>query len=204
MFGPFRPRYLGAGLLLLAACVGCSHRQQCTDCQQAYMPVYGNGPYQVSSSPISAHPTPAPISVNPPRAEAPKILPPTAELHDLPPVTQAPQPAMKSVSARVDDSTPRRSFADITARPEFAHAPDYSWMVGQLQYVHGRKAWRLRYASVDEEERYGGSVTLEGCDHLMDQYRSGQLVRVQGKLADPESRHPSPGFIVADIRPEGN
>src|SRR5262249_19173803 len=40
----------------------------------------------------------------------------------------------------------------------YGHAPDYHWLIGELQ--QWRKEWRLRYAPIDEEDTYGGTVTL--------------------------------------------
>ena len=91
---------------------------------------------------------------------------------------------------------PRRTFTDITAHPAFGHAPDYSWLVGSLDYIKSRQAWCLRYASVDEDDRYGGTVTLVD-PGPMTGYRSGQLVRVKGEMVD----RPVPGYRVRALTP---
>ena len=44
-----------------------------------------------------------------------------------------------------------------------------------------RKTWRLRYAAVDQEDRYGGVVILEGGAELS-RLRDGKHVRVTGQL----------------------
>jgi hypothetical protein len=124
---------------------------------------------------------------------------PKQEADTLPPPPKEVLPA----ACKEDDSVRRRSFADITAKPGFGHAPDYCWLVGELQYVHVRKAWRLRYASVDEEDRYGGSVTLVEMGS-MDNYSNGQMVRVEGQLLDSESREPSPMYRVRSMQTVGN
>ena len=93
-------------------------------------------------------------------------------------------------------SVPRRTFTDITAHPAFGHAPDYSWLVGSLDYIKSRQAWCLRYASVDEDDRYGGTVTLVD-PGPMTGYRSGQLVRVKGEMVD----RPVPGYRVRALTP---
>jgi hypothetical protein len=85
-----------------------------------------------------------------------------------------------------DATVPRRSFADITAKPGYAHAPDYSWIAGELQYIHAKNVWRVRYASVDEEDRYGGGVTLLSTGPMTD-YKDGQIVRVVGQVAQETS-----------------
>ncbi len=97
-----------------------------------------------------------------------------------------------------DEAAKRRSFADITAKPCYDHDPDYRWLQGELQFVHARNAWRLRYASVDEEDRYGGSVTLSEVGS-MSSYSNGQFVRVEGCMENPESKEPSPAYRVTSI-----
>jgi hypothetical protein len=93
---------------------------------------------------------------------------------------------------------PRRSFADITAKPEFGRAPDYSWLTGELSYLPQKQQWRLRFAAIDEEDKYGGSVTLDARIELQS-YQSGQLVRVEGAMLDPESREVAPKYRVKEI-----
>src|SRR5262249_2401425 len=72
---------------------------------------------------------------------------------------------------------PRRSFVDLTAQPWFKHAPDYSWLVGQLHHSKSENCWRLRYASLDENDPYDGEVTLTDCDAMKDLH-DGQAVKV--------------------------
>jgi hypothetical protein len=70
---------------------------------------------------------------------------------------------------------------DVTAAPCFGHAPDYSWLSGQVEYSRLSMGWRLRYASVDEEDRYGGSVTLSE-NRDLDRLKDGQYILVRGHL----------------------
>lgn len=61
-------------------------------------------------------------------------------------------------------------------------ADDYTWITGQLFYVHvdgGR--WVLRYASVEQEDKYGGSVVLAPAVDMKN-YREGDLVSVNGEV----------------------
>lgn len=111
-------------------------------------------------------------------------------------------PAVQPVKFRVgeDEEAKRRSFADITAKPCYDHDPDYRWLQGELQFMHVRNAWRLRYASVDEEDRYGGSVTLTEVG-TMAEYSNGQFVRVEGCIVNAESKDPSPEYRVTSIKP---
>jgi hypothetical protein len=99
-----------------------------------------------------------------------------------------------------DDLSKRRSYRDITAHPCFSHAEDYTWLCGQLDYVTVCQAWRLRYASVEDDDRYGGAVTLIETGP-MDGFKSGQLVRVEGQLLNPDNRDPKTLYRVRSIQP---
>ncbi len=75
---------------------------------------------------------------------------------------------------------------NLTVRKEFANkigaAEDYSWITGQLFYIHadgGR--WVLRYAGVDQEDKYGGSVVLKPATDMKN-FREGDLVSVNGEV----------------------
>lgn len=64
------------------------------------------------------------------------------------------------------------------------HEHDYSWITGYLYYVHtngGR--WVLRYASLDQVDRFGGSVVLALAVEMKN-YREGDLVCVHGEVLD--------------------
>ena len=80
---------------------------------------------------------------------------------------------------------------DITAAPCFGHSPDYSWVCGQVEYSRVGKEWRLRYASVDETDRFGGRVTLIENTHV-GYLADGQYVHVQGHLVNPNDPPGSP------------
>jgi hypothetical protein len=70
-------------------------------------------------------------------------------------------------------------------------ADDYSWVTGQLFYVHADGGvWVLRYGAVDTEDKFGGSVVLAPAVEMRN-YREGDLVSVTGEiLSDARaSRH---------------
>jgi hypothetical protein len=90
----------------------------------------------------------------------------------------------------------RRTFTDLTVNPAFAHAPDYSWLVGELRSI-GPDVWTVRFASVDEDR---DTVVLIDAPP-MNELHSGQLVRVEGQLVDPTSHEARPAFRVTAIRP---
>lgn len=99
----------------------------------------------------------------------------------------------------------KQTAAPVPAPPpppssgRLGHAPDYRWLVGEISYSVARRTWNLRYATVDEEDRYGGSVTLVGTGD-MSRFKIGQIVRIDGYLVEPDSRRPCPPYCVGTIR----
>jgi hypothetical protein len=89
---------------------------------------------------------------------------------------------------------------DITAHSCFAHAQDYSWLSGQVQYSRYHQSWRLRYASVDEDDQYGGSVTLVD-DGKLGELKDGAYVKVRGRMVNPEARTAAPPYEVDAVEP---
>jgi hypothetical protein len=167
-------------------------------------------PAQVAVNPEQSAPPPAPVPVivqkpvlterGAARAPAPVIVqkpvltergatpPPSAwVMPQAKPVTQAPAAALATT--------------DTATAPSYYNSADYSILFGVLDYNARRGTWRLRFADAAEEDRYGGSVTLDGVGRQMRDYVSGQSVRVEGALVDPESRDVSPAYRVKEMRP---
>jgi hypothetical protein len=82
---------------------------------------------------------------------------------------------------------------------KYGHAGDYSWLTGELEYIRGRNVWRLRYSPPDQEDCHGGTVVLVG-DSLPSDCKSGQIVRVEGQLANSESNEARPPYWVNSFR----
>jgi hypothetical protein len=80
----------------------------------------------------------------------------------------------------------------------FGCARDHSWLMGELQFVRSRNVWRLRYADSDED-RYGGTVILVG-EGLTGDCKTGQIVRVEGHMINPDSTEPRPPYWVRKLR----
>ena len=118
---------------------------------------------------------------------------PVKEVETIPTVTKSADSEMTPAGYAVpvtggrEEAIHRRSYADITAKPCFAHAPDYSWVQGELVRLHSHNCWRIRYASVDEEDKYGGGINLIETGP-MDHFQDGQLVRIEGRPADPDNK----------------
>jgi hypothetical protein len=140
-----------------------------------------------------------PAPVQPVGYESPAQPQPT-ETVAQPPVEQ---PVVKAPSHRGEEQPQRKSYADISAHPSFAHAPDYSWLSGEVEYSRISKGWRLRYATVDEEDAYGGSVTL--AEHpLLHSLKDGEVVRVQGRLSNPATKSAAPPYLIDSLQPVGS
>ena len=104
-----------------------------------------------------------------PAAMPQRLAPTSAE----PPAASPVQP----ISAEKLDLPIRKQFVN-----KIGAAEDYSWITGQLFYVHadgGR--WVLRYAGVDQEDKYGGSVVLKPAAEMRN-FREGDLVSVNGEI----------------------
>jgi hypothetical protein len=80
----------------------------------------------------------------------------------------------------------------------FAHAADYGWLTGELEHIQAKNVWRLRYAPADQEDRYGGAVQLVG-DSLPPGCKSGQVVRVEGQIVNPDAG-PRPPYWVRSFQ----
>jgi hypothetical protein len=185
--------FVGAVLVM-----GCGHTRHCKSCEMAK----GNAPVIAVSSVEGLRPVPSasnyaavpqPTVVETKIVEAPKSL----EAADDSAIEQA---RLSDVIPEPAEIVHRRSYADISADPCFAHAPDYSSVTGELYHVKNTDVWTVRYASADEDDQYGGKVTL--CDlGTMEGLASGQMVQVEGRLADPDSKEPSPQYQVHSIHP---
>jgi hypothetical protein len=114
-------------------------------------------------------------------------LAPVTVLSEIPssPPPPAIDPDAKPLFPRGEPAPARRSFVDLSAAPCFAHASDYSWITGQVEQSRAAKEWRLRYASVDEEDRYGGRVVLIEDQHLA-YLKDGDYVRVRGHMTSTD------------------
>jgi hypothetical protein len=101
---------------------------------------------------------------------------------------------MPAVFPRGELTPRRKSYVDLSAAACFAHAPDYNWIFGQVEYSSVAKEWRLRYASVDETDRYGGRVSLIE-NHHVGLLREGMYVHVRGHLMNPENTSNGPTYF---------
>ncbi|CAN5357856.1 hypothetical protein BH10PLA2_BH10PLA2_40010 [soil metagenome] len=98
--------------------------------------------------------------------------------------------------------TPADPVSTATAKPatkiEFGRAANYEWLQGELIFSSVRGVWRLRYAAADDDDAYGGSVTLLDISPNV-ALQAGQRVRVLGRLINPRSTEPSPYYHVSQL-----
>jgi hypothetical protein len=208
-------RLVGMGLLGSALGAGCNEapvRPAVPAPVRVTTTTYSPPPARAGYQPTA--PTPAAIAQAAPQtqwAANPALVPVKAE-------APAPEPAVevaKPQTAPPEKPLPlEQSGSTATAEPApaihtngekattatgFGHAEDYSWLSGQLQYSHFNKAWRLRYASVDEADLHGGSVTLSEDLHMAG-LKDGQYVRLEGRLVNPDAKGSAPMFQVNSIQ----
>jgi hypothetical protein len=73
---------------------------------------------------------------------------------------------------------------------KYGHAPDHSWLQGELDR-HYRGYLELRYRPSSEEDPLGGKVRLED-DPRLAEFRPGDVIAVEGELlSDPDGVTPS-------------
>jgi hypothetical protein len=92
--------------------------------------------------------------------------------------------AVKPAAAVLVGSPKKDPFEIMSAKIQDVPVKAFESITGNVQ--PWRKTWRLRFAPVDQEAVYGGSVVLEGIG--LDRLRDGQTVRVQGVLIAPTER----------------
>jgi hypothetical protein len=82
----------------------------------------------------------------------------------------------------------------------YAHNSDYSALTGKLYYSPRTKTWLLRYIPVEEEDHFGGVVTLVGLDPNDRNLKAGITVAVRGRIADPNTTELSPAYLLQEIK----
>jgi hypothetical protein len=158
-----------------------------TDRAGPVIPANAAAPAPASTAPPQSLPLLTPV----PRSVAP---PPTRTTTAAAPVTPPPASVGRSVPFPRSETEPRRrAYLDLTAAACFAHDPGYAWVIGQVEYSVVARQWRLRYASVDEVDRFGGHVTLIDDQHVRG-LTDGMYVHVRGHIVNPESSGMDPTY----------
>lgn len=95
-----------------------------------------------------------------------------------PPVDTKPMPKPKPQARKP------KPIRNVTFKPKskFGRAKDFSWIVGQLRRVHvNGGSWKLRYAPLDVQDKWGGSVILSQ-DVRIEKFKDGDFVYVEGEI----------------------
>jgi len=191
--------WLGAGLVAPAVAFGCSstdkhhHDGGCANCTAA-----ANVQYPPAYTVAAAMPRNVVTHARTP--EVMTYTKPAEVNHEM--AIKTPEQAKSPVAAQKMVVSATGTPAPYTGAGYY-HSPDYGTLVGELHHNPRQNTWRLRYASVDEEDRYGGSVTLHNVGREMSEFKTGQYVRIEGAVVNKESREVSPKYTVRDILPAG-
>ncbi len=120
----------------------------------------------------------------------PKILPKPKLKKNLQTAKRVGEPKIKP--------TVHLSKTNITPSPalkKYGKAKDYSWLIGRV--IRTRKGIQLRYAGVDQQDRYGGSVRLVNNARVAE-LKDGWWVKVQGTLQSYQNI--SPPYLVNKVQ----
>lgn len=117
-------------------------------------------------------------------------------------------PRKTCIDARKENVEPKkinRGDSDVSWNdddPLYGHARNYSWLIGNLQKVHVTGAtWKIRYARLDEEDRFGGTAILTP-DSRIDRFQDGDFVYVEGHILNdrPSVYLAGPSYRIRTIR----
>jgi hypothetical protein len=194
-------RWMGACLLGSAVTTGCSQvgsrvQDPAPRVAQPYAPPQIGGA-DIAQRKVEESPAQVVQSLPPPDAHPPIPSEDRDTVKD-PSATQVSRDSNNPGPVGEPDSV-GKALVDLTAHRCFNHTEDYQSLTGQLQHSHITKAWRLRYASVDEVDPYGGSVTLTDNARLSE-LNDGDFVWVHGHLMNPEARGIAPLFAIDSIQ----
>jgi hypothetical protein len=85
----------------------------------------------------------------------------------------------------VVDTTPKPEAPMIEKRyrEQVGYGQDFRWVTGQLCRVHTPEGsfWVVRYAGLDQVDKYGGSVVLAPVVDMRN-YREGDLICITGEV----------------------
>lgn len=78
-------------------------------------------------------------------------------------------------------------------------AADHTWLVGLLYHDAAKERWTVRYADPGAGDPFGGELELLRAGPMRG-FFSGQTVRVEGYLVDPEPLQTQPAYRVRSIQ----
>ena len=90
-------------------------------------------------------------------------------------------PEVNPFAEKVAEREPEIVPAPVSI-PEYGHGENHGWLLGYLQRVHSpQHQWKVRYAPLDENDEWGGSVILS-TDARLDDFEDGDAVYVEGDI----------------------
>jgi hypothetical protein len=84
----------------------------------------------------------------------------------------------------------------------YGHGENYEWLIGTLQRVHvPRPGWKIRYARLDEKDKWGGSMVFAP-DARLESFQDGDVLYVEGEIiSDRASLYlAGPRYRVRNLR----
>jgi hypothetical protein len=191
--------HLWAATGLLAALLTCScQHNRCCCCSKSQTPATAS---MAPPPAVAARPIPgvlAPAQTKP--ANLPAVSPAAPIVHTTAKLNAAEPDKNEDTPPLANGPT---EDTQIQTSERFGHDTNYRWLVGTLDYSQIQGAWLLRYVSYEEDDRYGGCVTLVGA-LPPESLKKGRTVRVEGSLIDPDSRQLRPAYQVESIRAAGS
>jgi hypothetical protein len=192
---------LGWGLPGTALVSGCCHTcQRCDTCARIGRPVRHES---ITVSPVPgityAEPPLIPTTTPSPTLPLP-VATVTTETTPLHRVSKTEPPLATEVNTAPEwhsSSKPTHSEVPVSA---FSHADDFSWIRGVLEQGRRPNIWLLRFAPVEVTDGFAGCVTLVLDEDNARNLQSGQTVRVEGALMDPDAGGSRPGYRVTAIK----
>ncbi|WP_020469449.1 hypothetical protein [Zavarzinella formosa] len=118
----------------------------------------------------------------------------------VPAVAPTPVVVAEPVTLKESKDYTKGKIPSFAGNPKYGHADGYEWVVGELCLSEAKKSWRIRYAGLDSDDQYGGSLTLSGADILLEHMVNGQLVRVEGEVLE-KNRNTAPRYHVVALKP---
>lgn len=108
----------------------------------------------------------------------------TGHVQEQTPPFEVPENPFEELEVAEETPAPNPQPEQITIpEPQRGHGKNYEWLVGTLQRVHSspKHQWKIRYADLDQHDKWGGSVILAP-DARLDNWKDGDMVYVEGEV----------------------
>jgi hypothetical protein len=170
-----RRRVMTAAMIVgITVLIGCSS-DRCHRCRSRTTPNCQKSVCQhvqtIESPCVPAEP------INEATTDSPNVV---AEIDDEDLITKP--VSREGLVVEADQGSNQSSTQSSDTETMYGHGENYEWLMGVLQRVHvPRKGWKVRYAPLDQQDRWGGSV-VPAADVRMDEFEEGDNVFVEGEV----------------------